>query len=306
MPGYAPPLDLKISKRDYDPAKHAVMGLRQFLLILHKWIIDEYCQKPHKIYGWNPEQRYLEGTRVFEPEFLDDAKKLDFMFGVVREGVLDHRGVCYENLWFHSDQLEALFLRDAIFNSKRAAVKVKVKVNPNDLSMVHVWDRKLKGWIRCLVDENDREYARGLSLHCHKLYRKHAQENYHLDEPAAYQVARREIRELIAKTLPMDLSLRTNSLIARALGIGTHNIFDNLDINGRLTDLTGPFAGHPLNPFSAAAASAAAIPDAPMVTPSSPAATLRCEPSSVPNTAESPRRAIPTFVTDRSLGKRAR
>jgi putative transposase len=300
IPGYSPSLDLKISKKDYDPATDAVMGLRQFLLILHKWLIDDYCQKQHETYGSTPEQRYREGTQVFEPEFLDDATKLDSMFGIVRKGTLDHRGVCYENLWYQSEALELLLRRDAICTKKRAAAEVRVKVNPGNLSMVHVWDRKCRCWIRCLVNLTNRDYASGLSLHCHKLYRTHSQEQYQLDEPAGYEMARREIRELIARTLPKDLSIRTNTLIARALGLGTQNIFDNLSIGGRFTQMTGPFGGQSLNPFVAAPSSSAGVPDK-LITEASleTGCSTPCAASPSPQ-----RRTIPTFVTDRSLAKR--
>lgn len=57
------------------------------------------------------------------------------------------------------------------------------------------------------------------------------------------------LHDLIGQALPMSLSIRTNSLIARTLGIGTQNIFSGLDATGYLGEMRGPFAGQPLNPF---------------------------------------------------------
>jgi hypothetical protein len=44
-------------------------------------------------------------------------------------------------------------------------------------------------------------------------------------------------------------NIRNLSLAARAIGIGTHNIFNQLNTDGRLDPLVGPFAGQPLHPL---------------------------------------------------------
>ena len=33
-------------RADYDPAKHAVITLDVLIEVLHRWIIDVYCQRP--------------------------------------------------------------------------------------------------------------------------------------------------------------------------------------------------------------------------------------------------------------------
>jgi hypothetical protein len=56
----------------------------------------------------SPDDRWLEGTRIIKPAFLDQSRDLDFLFGIVREGAwtLDHRGVIYEGLYYYSDGLD--------------------------------------------------------------------------------------------------------------------------------------------------------------------------------------------------------
>lgn len=291
MAGYTPPVGLGISKVDYDPKKDAVVGLRLFLYVLHKWIIDEYCQRPHSEYGWTPHQKFVEGTQRFAPEYLDDANRLAMMFGIIREGSrLDHDGVTYEGLTYRSDALTALRRRDG------HVLKVRMKVNPTDLRIVHAWDDRQRCWLRADIEERYRASIQGLSLHSYKLCRNHALRRYQVDDPDAVTNARRELGELVRRALPLDLSMRANQTIARALGIGTQNIFDNIGADGQLAQLTGPYEGQRLNPYDEPPPTVPSLGSpVPVETPPS---TLGLDP---PETAAPKRRQRPVFDADNSL-----
>lgn len=270
MPGFV--LAPKVDRHDYDPTKQGCIGLRHFLWIFHLWLIDIYCQTPRGPRRVTPAQLWREGTKVWAPDFIARSKDLNVLFGIVRKGTLDHRGVAFETLRYYSEALHGFRLRDG------HRQRVRVKVNPADLGVVHVWDAKFQCWIA--AEATDSSYARGLSLHRHKLNLAYAREQYGSDELAALREAERHLQQTIAQALPMALSIRANANIARVLGIGTQHIFGNLDADGHLGPLTGPFAGQALNPFRAA------------------------EASPIPAAADSnsrPPLEIPRFAADRSL-----
>lgn len=239
MPGFV--LAPRMDRFDYDPSKQGCIGLRHFLYIFHSWLIDVYCQSPQEPYRITPAQRWAEGTRVVPPDFVSRAKDLDVLFGIERSGVMDHRGVVYETLRYYSDELHGLRMRSG------HRLKVRVKINPSDLSKVHVWDERHGCWI--CAEAIRRDYAQGLSLHRHELNLKFSRAQFATDDVGSLIEAEQSLRALISDALPMALSIRTNSQIARAVGVGTQHIFNSLGTDGRLGELSGPFEGKRLNPF---------------------------------------------------------
>lgn len=275
MPGFV--LGRNIDKKDYDPIKQGCIGIRHFLYIFHAWIVEIYLQQPQGMFSRAPASLWEEGTRDYPPDFLPRCHDLDLLFGILRDGRLDHRGVVFESLRYHSPELHALRKRHG------AKLDVQVKVDPSDLGNVHVRRDRSSGWIR--AEAADQSYARGLSLHRHKLNLRNAREKFDDTSMEGLRRAQLFMHELIADALPAAMSIRTNSLIARTLGIGTQHIFNKLDHDGALSDLGGPFSGHSLNPFA----------------PTKPETAT--PPSKAGSASESTaRRAIPNFDADTSLG----
>ncbi|WP_162559229.1 Mu transposase C-terminal domain-containing protein [Microvirga sp. 17 mud 1-3] len=289
-------LDLRdgIDRVDYDPAKNAVMGFRQLFYLLHCWLLEVYHHSPTPGTRLTPDQRWTAGTAEVDPEYPETSTDMDVMFGIVREGRrLDHRGVVYENIRYYSDGLHLLR------NLRGHELKVKVKVNPLDLGKIHVWEPKEEFWIPATARETGYGgYAEGLELHCHKLYLRHAERLSGRNSLEALIESRLHLQEMIAHALPDALSIRASGLIARALGVGSQHVFANLDPNGNLPTLTGPFAGQPLNPYAA------------LPTPNTAGGTISEAFVSEAQDSASPlpvapqrQRVIPAFRTDRSLAR---
>ena len=173
---------------------------------------------------------------------------------------------------------------------------MRVKIDPSNLSVIHVFEPKERFWIR--VEALNKHYTQGLSLHRHELNLKWANERYGREDIDTLQQAQWDLQQLISDALPMALSIHTNALIASTFGIGTQHIFNNLDVNGALGPLSGPFAGQSLNPFqdqasiSALPTPAARLPDGGVSADAPPAPIL----------AERPKRTIPVYDADLSLG----
>ncbi|MFN4277054.1 MAG: Mu transposase C-terminal domain-containing protein [Ferrovibrio sp.] len=242
MPGFV--LGREIDPADYNPTENGCLGLRHFLYIFHKWLIDLYCQERHGFRKKTTAELWQQGTHEYPPALLSRSTDFDLLFGIVREGMLDHRGVVFQKIRYYSDDLH-------IFRYRHGdRVRVRVKVDPSDLRHIHIWEPREKAWIKAEAILSMRRYAQGLSLHRQKINLKRARETYGSDNAESLLRAEADIQALISESLPMALSIRSNNLIARAVGIGTQNLFDNLDADGNLGALTGPFAGKSLNPFS--------------------------------------------------------
>lgn len=239
LPGFVLPRE--IDRSDYDPAKNGCIGLRHFVFILHKWLAEEYHARPQDWLGCSPNQRWIQGTRDHEPGLLPRGSDLKRLFGVVREGRLDHRGLVYENLWYR-EGLEVLRRRSG------HALTVQVKIDPSDLGCVHVFDKSTETWLPAAAER--RAYATGLSLHRHLLVRKHTVKKHGRDDEALYEQGARDLHDFIARALQDAAGIRARTLMARAQGVGTQHLFGNLDHDGRLGPLTGPFAGQALNPLA--------------------------------------------------------
>ena len=271
MPGFV--LRRDTDRKDYDPTKEGCIGLRHFLYIFHVWLVDVYMQNPQGLLRRTPAELWEEGTSVWPPRLVPRAHDLDVVFGVKRKGRLDHRGVVFEGLRYHSPELHALRKQYG------ERLDVEVKIDPSDLSRVHARIDRKSPWVRATASNS---YVDNLSLHRHQLNLRNARERFGDASLNSLRQAEAILRETIATALPAAESIRTNQQIARALGIGTQNIFSALNHDGELGELRGPYAGERLNPF---AEPKGAAPEAPPLSRS-----LK------------PTRIIPDFHADRSLG----
>lgn len=271
MPGFV--LRRDTDRKDYDPTKQGCIGLRHFLYIFHVWLVDVYMQSPQGLLRRTPAELWDEGTSIWPPRFIPRAHDLDVVFGVKRKGRLDHRGVVFEGLRYHSPELHAL----RKLHGDR--LDVEVKIDPSDLTRVHARIDRKSPWIRAAASNS---YVDNLSLHRHQLNLRNAREKFGDTSLTSLMQAEAILRETIATALPAAESIRTNQQMARALGIGTQNIFSAQNHDGELGDLRGPYLGGRANPF---ALPKAAAPDASPVSRS-----LK------------PKRIIPDFHADRSLG----
>lgn len=227
---------------DYDPAKNGVIGFRHFLYILHKWLIDYYHPIRQDWMGASPNERFVSGTAKIGPGLLDRATDVKMLFALVRDGrALDHKGILFESQPYGGDELQQLRLRMG------HTQKVRIKVDASNIHNLWAWDQANEAWIMAVSREP--EYTKGLSLHQHLLIRKHELKLYGTDGQHRHE-AQAEIRKLIGNATADALSIQRNKLAARWDGIGTDNVFSNLDHDGRLGKMTGPFTGLPLNPLA--------------------------------------------------------
>ena len=238
LPGFV--VEPSLRPDDYDPKVNACIGLRHFLFLLHKWLADRYMLTPTGAFALRPIDRWRAGTERVKPTFLASARDLDLVFGVLRTGTLDHRGIRYENLRYLGDDMKAFR------HLHGRSVEIDVRVNPANLGAIY-WRGPDQLWRR--AEAKDRDYAAGRGLYHHRLILRAAANRFGSDEIEALSAADRELRALGRAGLQTQMGLRQKGHIARALGIGSDSLLGDQRHDGSLGPATGMYAGLPMNPF---------------------------------------------------------
>ena len=308
LPGFV--LSDRIDRVDYDPLKMGCIGMRTFLAIFHKWLLDVYQVTPHGILRDTPLNRWRNSTQDVPPGYPDRAADLDVIFGVLRDGAvdrrLDHNGVVFENIRYWSEEIGRMRYRNG------HVFKVRCKVNPSNLHRVKVYDQTTDSWITAVA--RDEAYAADLSLHVHMLQQKFARQRLGGIDVERLHRARTELGRMIKEAPRVADSIRTNTQLARAVGVGTQHILDCVDSAGRLGPLTGPFQGQILDPYTGLPAregspvsrmsvAAPVAQRAPAPVPPAPVPVCVQTPAlvGVPAPAASPFGNLPVFKADKSL-----
>lgn len=288
IPGFV--LGDKIDPSDYDATKNGVMGLRQFLYALHMWLIDIVIPHPQgePPFQFIPAERWEEGRREEEPDFLESADSLDIILRIRRPCRVSHKGANYEGLYYNSPELAGLKER---IGSKFDA---ECKVDPAHLGIIYVRKLGTEEWVKCYSLNWD--YTNGLSLHRHLLYKKHAIKTYGRKRAGVKEYIRAmiELAELIRASVNVAMGLFDHQLLARFLGVNSDNLIRQ-DLYGNLLPSSGIFAGQNVNPFAPAPDSSGTA-DTPPVPPESPTETRAGD--------ESPTRPQPPPISPRRFGTR--
>lgn len=222
----------KFDRTDYDPAKNACIGLRTFLYIFHKWLLDLHHVRAVEARGnMSPNQLWELARSVSDPGLLDSHDDLESLFGVVRVGSIDHRGLLFENMRYRSEELRDLRITSG------ARKQIRFKINPSNLLHVRFWHPVAKAWMTAVAA--DEAYADGLSLHVHKLVRKHTREKNREENAENHRVGLTELRAMIAATAPQALTSATGAAVARFIGAGTQNLFAGMDHLGAFNPAPG-------------------------------------------------------------------
>jgi putative transposase len=179
------------SKAGYNPRKDAVLDLDTFLEALHMWIIDHYHQNYHRNLKEVPQKVWKAATEEYQLIQVASINDLHVILGKTYERVIQGNGVIELNGLLYTDR-SLVMMRD-----KYKGQKLTVKVNPADISVIHVHDEALNIYqpVPCV----DQEYSNGLSLWQHKVVMRRARENYNKVDRLALAQTRREIEQIIQK-----------------------------------------------------------------------------------------------------------
>lgn len=153
-----------IAKGDYDPKKNSLISFSAFMEILHIWIVDVYSQEYHRGLGDIPAHVWENGINEFPPNLPRRKQELRVLVGQVEKRKISRSGIKLYNLTFNDDRL-------ALLRRELRGKKAKLKVNPDDLSIIYVNNPKDDSYIPVLAD--DQEYTKGLSLWQHEVIQRY-------------------------------------------------------------------------------------------------------------------------------------
>ncbi|MCG7551637.1 Mu transposase C-terminal domain-containing protein, partial [Pseudoalteromonas sp. Of7M-16] len=158
-----------LARHDYNPKKDAILRFGTFTVLFHKWIVDVYHQSADARFRYIPYEDWNKGFALLPPAQLtkQDTDKLDVVMCMAKEKTLRKGGIKNLHINYDSDELSLYRKR----YSPKKSIKVKVKINPDDLSYVYVYLDALEHYIK--VPSIDSEgYTIGLSLIRHKIHLK--------------------------------------------------------------------------------------------------------------------------------------
>jgi putative transposase len=155
-------------KWDYDPKKHALISMSSLERVIHNWIIDVYHRSHHRGIDDVPARRWKIGTKTFPPALPFNAGELEVLLGHVDHRVISPSGIELFGLYYNDPRLSAL-------RGGKKGEKFKVKYDPTNISLIHVYDNKNNRYLP--VPAVDQDYTSGLSLWQHKVIKREARAN---------------------------------------------------------------------------------------------------------------------------------
>jgi putative transposase len=153
-------------KWDYDPKKNALISMQALDRTIHNFIIDVYHQDRHRGIDDVPARRWEMGTKDFPPALPFNAEELNVLLGHIEHRVISSSGVELWGLFYNDPCLSP------IKSQTKKGEKVKVKYDPSNIGVIHVYDRVFNQYIT--VPAVAQEYADGLSLWQHKVIKREA------------------------------------------------------------------------------------------------------------------------------------
>ena len=204
-------------RKDYDPEKNAVIHFEKLVEIIYTWIIDIYHQQTHKgefdLQTVIPQKRWEETASVFPP-MLPSKDSFDILFGHVFKRTLTKKGIEHQYIFYHSAELQKL-------RQRRGNIETIVKIDPDDISKVYVYDEVTEKYI--IAHSLMPDYTKGLTKWQHKNNIRMAKILAGKVDEAALADADARIQQLIQECLDSDDSVAAKSKVSRHCGIDNDN-----------------------------------------------------------------------------------
>lgn len=186
-------------RKDYDPAKNAIIPFNTLLEIVHVFIIDYYSQRKHRGVKDIPARRWNAAIEQYPPELPARREDLRVLLGDVEFRTIQSNGIALFDLTYNDDALAPL-------RKGRKGHQFKIKYDPLDISVIYVLDPDNDKFIP--VPAENQQYTKGLSLWQHKVIQRYARRI--IDEEVDI-VALCRTKETIRKIIERDWKKITQS-----------------------------------------------------------------------------------------------
>ncbi|HVI90918.1 MAG TPA: hypothetical protein VM659_21650 [Dongiaceae bacterium] len=120
-----------IDKDDYDPEKDAVITLSDLRTHFLRWMLTDYCHAFHFGILDVPAAKWEEAIKRM-PMILTSRDEVDKVTGFLAEATLTPKGLRYDYLFYHSDELQE------ILNRGGPGQKVKFRIHMDNMGSITV------------------------------------------------------------------------------------------------------------------------------------------------------------------------
>lgn len=213
LPGAVPLKPHLMKEYGIDPEKGAALLLSQMEAAFCQMIIEVYAREPHKgLGGKSPEQVWRAHEPIDLIPIADNIADIEAAFGRVVDANLTREGVVVDGIPYHDPDTVRALLRDLlplepIRNRRRGSVKIKAKVHPDNISVLHVLNHKTANYVALPCAQP--EYTKGISEHHHKVLKKWAaSQNMAFQTEAQRVEARMRLQGLIDSFVPVKIKHR--------------------------------------------------------------------------------------------------
>lgn len=178
LPGANMPIEWT-RKADYDPEEDAVVCMEDLEGILNHVFAEIHTRPSEALDGRQPLLMWKRGTETHGIDVWWDADAATKELLDVRNDVqLSKSGIRLFGLRYHDIRSVPELLADLVpFEPRRqrradATATVKIKFDPADISVIHVWNRKTLRY--CTLSCDDETYSSGMPLWLHERIRADA------------------------------------------------------------------------------------------------------------------------------------
>jgi putative transposase len=194
---------------DYDPQKHAVLGITQLRHLIIRWIVDVYHQRTHRALDCSPQTMWTTTVRTEDIPLIDCPIQFDAILGGVEHRKLTHKGIEFNGLFYNSPDLTNI--RRQLGDS----LDVEIRFDRSNLGSIIVLHpgHKTPHRVPCLRPD----YAEGLTEWQHKICKRFTRERYRAgNDVDAWLDALLEICNLVGKDLNLGKrGVTTKERVAR-------------------------------------------------------------------------------------------
>lgn len=228
-------------KKDYNPRKHAVISLEVLLQVIHIWIIDIYHQRVHRGIRDIPNRRWAESVAKDPPNLPPSSIDLEVLLGFIAHRGISRSGIELFTLLYNSSELSLIRRR------LREGEKIQIKYDPNDISIIYVWDDFNRRFLP--VPALDQEYTRKLTVWQHHVIRSYTRRfvQDHVDI-AALCKAKELIRTVVEGERLLARRVGGMQRIAHYLNIGQPNYEMPAQTSAPLPEASRPHQFPPADP----------------------------------------------------------
>lgn len=229
----------KDARSENDAVGEASVPVAVLEHVLCKWIVEVHAKQMHSGIQAIPMERWVEGVEDFPPRLISDHEDLNVLLSCFREVRKIHpKGIVIEGIWYNSRRLTELR------NSSPKAIHVDMKLDPTNLSKIHVRDPRNNNYFE--VPALDQNYTAGLGLWPHKILRKHLRAlGSRQVDVLERATAKEQIHALIHETSKTKKRKRTtNAKIARFLESSGMVLKQD---NAEITSLVEPEASYEIS-----------------------------------------------------------